>query len=849
MWRLTLRSVRFQWRRFALTASAVVIGVSFVVGSFVLTDSLSASINASLESSATRSDLVVRPIGAGGGRGPQGVFGGPRSGIPLDVAARIAALEDVEAASSVVSGPSQLLRGDGTTGAFDFALLSNWPDRAESFGIRLLEGRVPSAAGEVVLDRATATDRRVEPGAAVRIATTRGVADMTVVGIAEQGGGAMVAAAPVLAVTLDQAVALVGVPGSVGFVNVTARPGTDLVRLREQVAAVVGPSASVLSSAELLDEARSRVEELLTTFVGLLLGFAAVTLLVSSFLIWNTFSVVVAQRSRELALLRAVGASRAQVRRAVVGEGAVVGLMASLVGIAGGMLLAVGLRRLVGAFGVDLPSAGLVVAPRTVAAAFAVGLGVTMISVWGPARRATRVPPVAAVAAVDATPPRRGLGVPVAGTVLVVVGVVIAGRAGTLPTSDPTGRVRTVAIGALLIFLGVAASARFLAAPVVRVIGTPWRRLGGVASKVAVDNAVRNPRRTAATASALMVGLALVVTTLVVGESVRTAIRDGLARSVSADVVADSGSIAPFDAAALRSIAAVPGVADAAPLGTSRVDTVGARGRLTVSSGDLPSLTSMVDPELSAGRLPEVVGEVAVASKWADAAGVSVGSMFELRSADAAVPVRVVGIYRRNELLDDSLTVSATLAALPGVDVADRLVFVRTAPGADAVAVASQVGEAVAAVPNSSARVTDDFVVQRTSSVDVILGIVSVLLLFSVAVAALGIANTLALSVVERTRELGLLRAVGMTRRRVRRMVRIEGVIIAAFGATLGVALGTAFGAALVAVLPAATAELHLPWARLLVLLILGALIGIAAAALPARRAARLDVLAAVTTD
>jgi putative ABC transport system permease protein len=330
---------------------------------------------------------------------------------------------------------------------------------------------------------------------------------------------------------------------------------------------------------------------------------------------------------------------------------------------------------------------------------------------------------------------------------------------------------------------------------------------------------------------------------------VRTAIRDGLARSVSADVVADSGSIAPFDAAALRSIAAVPGVADAAPLGTSRVDTVGARGRLTISSGDLPSLTSMVDPELSAGRLPEVVGEVAVASKWADAAGVSVGSMFELRSADAAVPVRVVGIYRRNELLDDSLTVPATLAALPGVDVADRLVFVRTAPGADAVAVASQVGEAVAAVPNSSARVTDDFVVQRTSSVDVILGIVSVLLLFSVAVAALGIANTLALSVVERTRELGLLRAVGMTRRRVRRMVRIEGVIIAAFGATLGVALGTAFGAALVAVLPAATAELHLPWARLLVLLILGALIGIAAAALPARRAARLDVLAAVTTD
>jgi putative ABC transport system permease protein len=346
-----------------------------------------------------------------------------------------------------------------------------------------------------------------------------------------------------------------------------------------------------------------------------------------------------------------------------------------------------------------------------------------------------------------------------------------------------------------------------------------------------------------------MVGLALVVTTLVVGDSVRTAIRDGLARSLSADVVVDSGSIAPFDTAAGAAIASVPGVADAAPLGTSRVDTVGARGRLTVSSGELSALASMVDPDLSSGRLPEAPGEVAVASKWADAAGLTVGSTFELRSADARVPVRVVGIYRRNELLDDSLTVPATLAALPGVDVADRLVFVRTTSGADAAAVASSIATAVAAVPNSSARVADDFVEQRTSSVDVILGIVSVLLLFSVAVAALGIANTLALSVVERTRELGLFRAVGMTRRRVRRMVRVEGVIIAAFGATLGVALGTAFGAALVAVLPATTAELHLPWERLLVLLVLGALIGIVAAAFPARRAARLDVLAAVTTE
>jgi putative ABC transport system permease protein len=849
VWRLTLRTARVHWRRFVLTSSAVVIGVGFVVGSFVLTDSLSTSITSLLEESSTRSDLVVRPEGSGGGRGPRGVFGGPRAGIPLDLAGRVAGVPGVEAAEPVVSGPSQLLERDGSAGAFDFALLSNWPARPEAFGVVLSSGRPPAAAGEVVLDEPTAADRGLTTGSTVRIATSRGVLDGRVVGLASQQAGSLLAAAPVLAVTLEQATELIGVPGYVGFVNVSVEPGADVDEVAAAVAAAAGAGTTVLSSADLLAEAREQVDELLTTFVGLLLGFAAVTLFVSSFLVWNTFTVVLAHRTRELALLRAVGASRRQVLGSVLGEGVVVGVFSSLVGVGVGMLLAVGLRRLLGVLGVDLPDAGLVLAPRTIAAALVVGLGVTLVSVVGPARRATVVPPVAAVAAVDATPTRRTLGRPVVGTVLLVAGLLVASRAGGVPAEEVESRVRWVAAGGLLVFLGVAGVSRFLAGPIAGAIGWPWRRFGGVASRFAAANAVRNPRRTASTASALMIGLALVATTLVVGESVRTAIRDGLARSVDADVVVDSGSIAPFDDGSLEAIAAVPGVLRSAALGIARTDTEGGPGRITMTTGDLDALVELADPEPVEGRLPSAPGELAVATRWAEDKGVAVGDTFELRSGPVRVPVRVVGSYQRRELWDDSIVAPGTLDGLPGVEAVDRLVFVGAAPGTDPERLAEELSAAVATVPNSSARSAAEFVERRTSSVDVILGIVSVLLLFAVAVAALGIANTLALSVVERTRELGLFRVSGMTRRRVRRSVRVEGVIIALFGATSGVVLGVAFGAALVAVLPPETVELGIPWVRLGALVLGGGFIGVLAAALPARRAARLDPLVALAAS
>lgn len=847
MFRLALRSARAHWRRFALTATAVVVGVAFVVGAFVLTDGLATSIRGLLDDAAGRSDLVVRPA-TGSRGGPGGIFGGSRAGVPTALLSTLRSVPGVAAADGVVSGPGQLLDKGGRSGSFDFMLISNWPSDPDLFGVRLRTGSPPLGGEDVVIDARTAEERRLTVGDRVSVATRRGVVEARISGVAEQTGSGLITAAPILAFSADRAAELVGVPGWFSVVNIRLSPGADAESVTSELQRVAGPGVSVVSSAALLDAAKADIDEELTTFVGLLLGFAGVTLFVSGFLIWNTFTIVVAQRGRELALLRAVGAARHQVAASVLVEGVLVGAAASLLGVLAGIGLGIGMQRLVVAWGVQLPLDEVVVEPRTVVLAVVVGVGVTVVSVIGPIRRATSVPPIAAISAIDATPSRRGLGRPVLGSLFLVAGLIVAGRALGLPPDPVEPRVQGVALGALLVFLGVAGVARFLAGPVVAAIGAPLRG-SGVPSRVAARNAVRNPRRTASTASALMIGLALVATTLVVGESVRTAVRGGLTRSVHADIVVDSGSVAPFDEGTLERIGAAPGVADSVALSVARSDTIGGPGRVAMSTGDIDSLVRLVDPELVEGRLPSGDREMAVNRTWARDKGIDLGDELTLRGGDVRRTVRVVGVYVRREIYDDTLVPAAALEGLVGVEAVPRLVFVRTERGADPVLVAADLAREASGVPNSSAEVTSDFVERRTGSVDIIVGVVNVLLLFAVAVAALGIANTLALSVVERTRELGLLRAVGMSRRGTRRMIRIEGVLIGTFGGVLGLGVGVAFGAALVVALPAENAELTFPFVRLGLLLLAGSALGVMAAALPARRAGRLDVLAAIAEE
>ncbi|MFN8052629.1 MAG: ABC transporter permease [Acidimicrobiales bacterium] len=867
MLRLALRSARTHWRRFTLTTVAVVVGVSFVTGSFVLTDSLAASIDHLLADATGRTDFVVRGVDGsgtgGGGRGVGAGLGGPRGGLPATVVAALRAVPGVSQVDPSVVGAAQLLGKGGNAKAFDVGVLSNWPDHPEMGGVRLLSGRPPSADADVVIDGATAATRGLHLGDGVRIGTRRGIVRATVVGLAERGGGGLGAAGTVLAFTLPRATELVGTADRIDNVAIRLAAGTNRERVRQALTTAAGPGAAVLSSDTLLADARQRIQDRLANFNSLMLGFAAVTLFVSAFLIWNTFSIVVAQRRRELALLRAVGASTGQVFGSIVTEGAVVGAVSSGAGIGVGVLIAIGLRRLLSGLGVDLPASDLVLAPRTVLVAVLVGLGVTLVSVMGPARRTTRIPPVAALQSAALPAGRGGRGAPVVGVVLLVLGALV-GATGLFGTSlEVVTRMSRIGIGALLLFIGVTAIARFLASPVIGAIGAPFRRLGGVPAALARRNAVRDPRRTAATASALMIGLALVSTTLVLGDSVKTAFGGALRSSIRSDIVVDAGGIVPFDAATLAAISKVPGVTGAVPITFARTDVAPPPGatvpttttggdrnrndRIGITVGTPDALAAAVDPQFTSGTWPADDRHVAVAGAFATDHRLRLGSTVTLRAVGVDRRLTVSGIYARDELLDDAVTRPGAVAGLEGIEPVTRQVMVTATSSSRSVLTALR--RATALVPNSTALTADDYVTDQTSALDIVLGIVDVLLFFAVAVAALGIANTLALSVVERTRELGLLRAVGMERRQLRRMVRVEGVLVALLGGVLGVGLGVAFGSATAAALPPDTAVLTFPAARLVLVLLAAGVLGLVAAAVPARRAARLNVLAAVAED
>jgi putative ABC transport system permease protein len=875
-----MRSARAHWRRFVLTTVAVVVGVAFVVGSFVLTDSLRASIDRLLADAVSATDLVVRaPPQAGAARGGLGAaLGSSRVGIDAGLVGVVRSVPGVATADAAVGGPAQLLDKADQARRFDFSFVSNWPDHPTMAALRLVAGTAPSGPGQVVVDTATAADRGLHLGSRVRVGTQRGIATATVVGLAQRGGGTLGAAGTILAFTQERATELVGRPGEVDGVNVRIAAGARLDEVRAAVQRAVGPNVSVLDADALLTDARARIQDRLSTFTGLLLGFAAVTLFVSAFLIWNTFSIVIAQRTRELALLRAVGASSRQVSGAVVGEGLIVGVVATALGIGAGVLVAIGLEHLLGAFGAVLPTDVLELAPRTVVVAVAVGLGVTLVSVVGPARRSTRIPPIAAISMATLPPPPRagrslgfGLGAIALGLLAGVRGFLVGRH---LATSDVAARrLIWIAVGAALLFIGFASLARYLTRPVVGALRRPLRRLGRMPSDLAGRNAVRNPRRTASTASALMIGLALVTTTLVMGASVKTAYGGALRASIRADVVVEADGIVPLDDATVAAFRRTAGVADAVPLDEARAVLAPAtversrapgrhsprRERMGISTADLARLPSVLDPSFVDGGWPRDDRHLAVSRSFAEENRLGVGSTVEVLAGGPAGPSGasrpatrsfvVSGIFEHDEVLDDSVGLPGAVVGLPGVEPSTELALVRTAPGADAAAVARRLGALAASIPNSSSAVTDRYVDEQTGALDVVLGIVDVLLFFAVLVAAMGIANTLSLSVVERTRELGLLRAVGMERRAVGRMVRVEGVLVALFGGVLGMVVGLAFGVAVAEAVPADSAQLTLPIGRLVALFVVAGMLGVVAAALPARRAARLDVLDAIAQE
>jgi putative ABC transport system permease protein len=840
MLRVTLRSLLARKLRLALSALAVVLGVSFVSGTLVLTDTLGrvfdrlfTTVNAGTALSVRAESLLA------------GDEVSDRRPVPEDVLAVVREVDGVAEAVGKVTGLAQVVSPDGTVvsspGAPTLGGDFQPGSRAEQLVVR--RGTAPSTDDQVVLDVRTAERTGIEPGDRVTVLLPGSPGSFTVSGLVALPGTDELAGASLVGFRLPVAQRLLGTPGAFTEILVAAEPGVASEELRRRVAAVLPDGFEAVTRDELVADSTADVREGLRFFTTVLLVFAAIALFVGAFLIANTFSMLVAQRTRELAVLRALGASRGQVMRSVLVEALVIGSLASVVGFALGLAVAVGLRRLLATLGLDLPAGATVVQPTTLLACLAVGIGVTTLAALLPARRAAHLAPVQAMR--DAAPAeerallRRGTG----SLVLLVAGLVPLG------IGLARGRLPAVGIGVALTFLAVAALSPLVVRPVAGALGAASARLG-VPGRLGRDNAVRSPRRTSATASALMVGLALVSAVSVVADSVKASVGVVVERSLGADFLVRSGAgYRPLSAEVEAALRDQPGVAAVAALRSAEVRLGAERAwlqgadpaalqevlRLTVVDGDLEALSR---------------GAVALDEEEAEARGLSVGDRVALTWSRTGRQEATVGaVYAANEfagevLVSDEVFVANTVAR--GVD----LVAATIEPGTTPRAARRAVERALAPYPDVVVEDRAEFVATQRERLDELLNAVTVLLVLSVVIALLGIVNTLALSVAERTRELGLLRAVGMSRRQVRRMIRIESVVIALYGALLGLVVGAALGAALVRALrPEGITEFSLPVGRLLAVVVVAALAGVAAAALPARRAARLDVLKAVAAS
>ncbi|NEE03203.1 ABC transporter permease [Phytoactinopolyspora halotolerans] len=853
MLRATLKSLAARKLRLGMSAFAIVIGVAFVVGSYVFTDTLNRTFNDIFGDLSA--DVVVRPATPEGQESWATLAGaGSSVTIPAQTVEEIGALPEVASADGEIESSSLYVLdrdGDvvGVAGAPGVAV--NWYEEPTSDDedpvLDLVEGRAPERSGEVALDDQTIDTTGYQIGDEIPMVTLGDQPRITaeLVGVVRFGESGSLAGATLAAFDTATAQELF-LDGENAFnrVSVTAAEGVDAESLRDTVAGLLPDNLEAMTGEAVDDETASAVEEGLGFFNTFLLIFAAIALFVGIFLILNTFSILVAQRSQEMALFRALGASRRQVTRSVMLEAVVVGLVGATLGLLLGLAVAVGLQAIFAAFGMDF-GGGLVLQPRTVIVAYVVGVLVTMVAAFVPARRASKVPPVAAMRDDVVLPSSSRRNHVLSGGVLVVGGA--AAMAAGLLDIAPSAAV-FVGLGILAVFIGVALLAPVISVPIVRVIAGWYPKTFGTVGRLAKENALRNPRRTAATASALMIGLALVSSISVVGASANKSIDEALDRGMNAEFVIASVSGQPFS----------PAIADAAREidGVSTVAVM--RGSFAVIDGS-QSYLSAVDPDafneaseltMVEGTMDLSGGGLIVDSDTADSENLAVGDTVPLDLGGSRTEQPVAGVYDGDHpLMSGYVTGLQTLEEL-GITPADSTVYVVTESGADLGHVQADLEEATSELPMVTVQNQEEYKASQRDQVNQLLYIVYALLGLGIVIAILGIVNTLALSVMERTREVGLLRAVGLSRRQLRTTIRLESVAIAVLGAVLGIGLGLIFGVSLQrAVADEGLDTLSVPFGQLITFVILAALVGILAAAWPARRAAKLDVLRAINTE
>ena len=846
MWRATVKSLLARKLRLFLTAFAVVLGVGFTAGTFVLTDTALRSFDDLFGAAFRGTDVVVQARAAfvpteGGSAGG----GSERTPIPEDVLATVRGVPGVRAADGDVAGFAQLIDpktdkviqngGAPTSG-------NSWdPDVTQ---LRVVEGSAPSGPDQVAVDAGSASDHDLAPGQSIRVVTPTGTDSYTVSGILRFGSADSLLGATLAIFDLPTAQRVFDRPGSFDFIYVSGEPDVSASQLASRIGTVLPSGYQAITGESAVADQTKQVSEGLGFLRTGLLVFAFVSLFVGAFIIFNTFNIVVTQRTRELALYRALGATRAQVNRSVLAESALVGLVASAAGIVVGVALAALLKVGLAALGLKLPPTALVVAARTVIVSLLVGTGITIVAAVSPARRASRVAPVEALreSIAPSVSLRRRV---IVGAALTALGIaaLVAGLFGGVSNAGIV-----VGIGAAFTFVGVAVLSPLVARPLAATIGRPFRRR--VSGRLGGENAVRNPRRTASTAAALMIGLGLVAFVAVFAASLKASATATLDRVLRADLTLTSNQFQPFSPQLATDLKALPDVSVVSPFRQEEAK-IGSSTTF-VAAIDPATIQDVAEVQIVRGSLADLSepDTVIVSRTEAAARGFAVGDTIPLSFPRTGVQhLRVVATFEPNQLLND-YTVSLETYGANVSQVFDSTVFVKVTPGAPLAQARTEVDRVLKDYPAVTASDQTEFKQQQLTAIDQVFAIVYVLLFLSVVISMFGIVNTLGLSIYERVRELGLLRAVGMSRRQVRRMVRVEAVIIAVLGAVLGLAIGILFGWAMQRALSHLGIDrLAIPAGQLVFMLLVAALLGVVAAIWPARRAARLNVLEAIAYE
>jgi putative ABC transport system permease protein len=843
--RIVLQGLLAHKLRLALTALAIVLGVTFISGTFVLTDTLHNTFTTLFGRIYQNVDFEVRATAAFSSN--NGGAGAVRKTIPQSIATSVRHVPGVAYAQGTVNGYAQFVSPDGKAISNGGAptLGFSYDPNPQLAALNLSQGTAPASSHDVVMDAGTAQKYHFKVGDHVRVLLSGPPQTFTLSGIVRFGTANNLAGATIAAFKLPVAQRLFGEVGHYNAIDILTSPGADKSTVEHAIAATLPKGVEVVTGQTVANEQSNNVNQSLSFFSTALLVFAFISLFVGGFTIFNTFSITVGQRTRELALLRIVGASRRQVFRSVLAEAVIVGTVASLVGLGLGVLAALGLEALLKGFGITLPSGSLVFEGRTIIVALVVGVGVTVVSAVGPARRAVRIPPVAALAdyrADEAESSRRRI---VIGSVIALLGVASLLFGLTKPAIELVG------LGAFAIFIGIGMLAPVVARPMASVIGRPLARIFGIAGKLGRENSMRSPRRTAQTASALMVGLALVATIAVFGASLSKSATSSVDNAINANYIITSsaqGGAGGFSNSVSSAAAKVPGVTAVSTVYQGAFELRRSVSNLTAVSTDHLPRTVILRMDSGHGASSLAAGQLLIDTTTANTKHLSVGSSVPVTfSQTGSSTLRVGGTFKPNALLGsyvvgDRYFLSHFDNPLPVA------VLLRTENGSSATSKA--VDRGLGAYPNLKIQTKAAFKKTQEQQINQLLGLIYALLALAVLIALIGIVNTLMLSVFERTHEIGLLRAVGMKRRQLRAMIRSESVILAIFGAIIGIIVGTALGAAFAASLKQqGITDIVIPVASLVVFLILAALLGLGAASWPARRAAKLDVLTAIATD